>query len=388
MRNGAPFFIKGAAGFGYLKELRQAGANTIRVYDTTNLEKVLDEAALLDLAVVVDIPLDQYRPGFSYSDQYIRKINSKVAAVVDKYKDHPSLLYWNLGNEIKYPVYYETTRFVDLFNTLLRTIEEIDPNHPVSTTFAGTNRGRLNNIVLRSPGLDFLSFQTFGGLPRLADRLDDFFLLWEGPYVVSEWGINGPWEEEETSWGAPIEPTSTKKAEQLLQRASLPILSAPDCLGNFYFYWGNKHERTSTWFSTFTAAGERFQTLHALNKYWKENSTAYNGPELKYALLENEGSPSDIILPPGKQVEAEIFLKKMPAGTVDFTWTIRPEAWADDLEKQKAVEGVFLEQQPLFSSFTVPQKEGPYRLFYTVSDDKGNIAATNIPFYVLNPRDE
>jgi hypothetical protein len=34
-RNGQPFFIKGVAGFTNLKRLKEAGGNTIRVWDTT-----------------------------------------------------------------------------------------------------------------------------------------------------------------------------------------------------------------------------------------------------------------------------------------------------------------------------------------------------------------
>ena len=34
------------------------------------------------------------------------------------------------------------------------------------------------------------------------------------PYFISQYGYNGPWEQHKTSWGAPIEPTSSKKAEQ------------------------------------------------------------------------------------------------------------------------------------------------------------------------------
>lgn len=67
IRNGKPFYIKGgAAQAEYLEELKEAGGNTARIYDTTNLASTLDRAQELGLAVVVDIPL----PKFDRSPQF------------------------------------------------------------------------------------------------------------------------------------------------------------------------------------------------------------------------------------------------------------------------------------------------------------------------------
>lgn len=387
MRNGEPFYIKGAAGSGFLEELKTAGGNTFRVYDTVGLEPILDKALELDLAVVVDIPLDRYRKDFEYTRGYTEQMKNKIVQTVKRYKDHPALLYWNLGNEIKYPVYYERTSFFDHFNTLLDAVKATDPHHPVSTTFAGTNRGRINNVNIRSPQLDFLSFQTFGGLHELEDRLDDFLLLWNGPYVVSEWGINGPWETQYTSWKAPIEPTSTKKAEQVLERSGFDVLHNKNSLGNIFFYWGNKHERTSSWFSTFSETGEKYETFYSLRKYWGSDSLDYEGPRLRYALLENTGAPGDIILSPGQKVQAKVLFEQKPRGNASFHWEVKKEAWADEMEKPEPIEQQFTELKSSNAIFRTPLEEGPYRLFYSISDERGNIATTNIPFYILDPED-
>ena len=47
-RNGEPFFVKGASGFTNLKQLRAAGGNTIRVWDTSHLGSILDSAQAKD----------------------------------------------------------------------------------------------------------------------------------------------------------------------------------------------------------------------------------------------------------------------------------------------------------------------------------------------------
>src|SRR5712664_3900035 len=54
-RNGRPFFIKGGSGFTQLATLHESGGNTIRVWDTTNLGRILDDAAANQLAVIVGL---------------------------------------------------------------------------------------------------------------------------------------------------------------------------------------------------------------------------------------------------------------------------------------------------------------------------------------------
>src|ERR1700760_909971 len=52
-RNGRPFFIKGGSGFTQLSALHESGGNTIRVWDTADLGRILDEAEANKLAVIV-----------------------------------------------------------------------------------------------------------------------------------------------------------------------------------------------------------------------------------------------------------------------------------------------------------------------------------------------
>ena len=45
LRNGEPFLIRGGSGYTHLATLAASGGNTIRVWDTTNLRQILDDAA-------------------------------------------------------------------------------------------------------------------------------------------------------------------------------------------------------------------------------------------------------------------------------------------------------------------------------------------------------
>jgi hypothetical protein len=75
--------------------------------------------------------------------------------------------------------------------------------------------------------------------------------------VITEFGPPGPWEVRKTSWGAPVEPTSTEKAKIYLRNHSGAIAAeSAQCLGSYAFLWGHKQEATATWFGMFLPSGE------------------------------------------------------------------------------------------------------------------------------------
>ena len=383
IRNGEPFYIKGGGGNGYLEELKLAGGNTIRIYDTINLKQTLDKANALGLAVMVDIPLPQHENDFNELDFDI--VKKKIKNLVFQHKDHPALLYWNLGNELLLPNFYESTNFFTNFNSLIDVIKETDLNHPVSTALIGGNRRMLVSIALKSPDLDLISINSFGSLSNLHKRLESISLIWKGPYVISEWGVNGPWEEDKTIWAAPIEDTSTKKAEIIRERHNAQAMQDNYCLGSIYFFWGNKQEGTPTWFSTFSENGNKSQAYHELSRLWGHDTTKYNGPEINYALLNKEGAFKSLILSPGELANVEILFQTTNLNSLEFTWELRKEAWFDILERQPKINMTIINQSHNKLKFMTPENEGPYRVFFYVKDSLNNFATTNIPFYILNP---
>ncbi len=392
IRNGKPFFMNGAAAHeNYLEELKEAGANTARIYDTTNLTATLDKAAELGLAVVVDIPMPKFNnAAMYYTDEALfNQVKNNVERVVKMHKDHPALLYWNLGNELYYPYFYKRPQFFRRFNMLIDLIHNVDPNHPVSTVTIGANKLRVLSIRLKSPQLDFISFNAFGTLSQFATKLKPISPLWNGPHVITEWGVNGPWEAELTRWRAPLEETSTKKAEQITQRYRDYIVPLKDnnSLGSFVFYWGHKNEITPNWFSLFTADHKKTQPVFELMKIWREApDTVYPGPEIEYILLNKKGALENIILEAGSWAVLEILLPEKEQKNLKYHWEIRQESWYD-FHISNLVDGVDFNIDGENARFKAPLKEGPYRVFLFISNDTDYIATANIPFYVLSNED-
>ena len=415
-RNGKPFYIQGAGGDSHFKELAEIGGNTIRLYDTINLSEALNEAQRNNLAVIVDIPLPrfntQYNPYLAEENNRILKENLK--STIQKYKNHPAVLIWNLGNELQYPIVFPKNRiiqnfddliaiikvvsqrrsFINTFNDLIEMVHEEDPNHPVSTSVA-TDKfwKRLLNIHLYSPELDLIGYNIFAPPKKFISQLDKLSQLIEmKPFYISEWGIEGPWAQEKTAWGAPIETTSTNKEKQYRENHFILCNYYSESLGSVAFYWGQKQERTHTWFNIFDKEGRKSQVFYELQNLWKSkiDSTTFP-PKIKYMLLAKKGAMDNLVFNPNEITKAQLFFENAIDSTLKYNWEIYEEEWNYGGEgvahkMPNEILGCFEKIEDSVAIIRIPSVEGPYRVFVNVYDEQGNFATTNTPFYVLNSK--
>lgn len=391
-RHGMPFYIRGASGNSHLKELAGMGGNTIRIYNPKNIERILEEAAKYDLAVIVDIPIPVNRSNFNFyfNKDSVNILRSRVTDIIDKYKNYPALLMWNLGNEINIPIKIRKgdIKFIKAFNELIEIVHKNDPNHPVATSIYGKNQ--VLGIRLYFPKIDIVGINVFGDLRNLKETMSRY-LFWTGtfPYYISEWGNNGPWEEEETVWGAPIEQTSTKKGEQYRNRFGNFINSNSDCLGSLAFYWGYKFEKTTTWFSIFDKQGNKSQVYCELSDIWGKHPEYSDClPKIQYMLINNKGARDQLVFRPNEIEQAKVILERKCDFTYKYSWDIKMEGWTN--LSQNVNVGTGQDSLQVINSpevkFRTPLEEGPYRIFVYVYDNHGYFATTNTPFYVLSTK--
>ncbi|WP_224483746.1 hypothetical protein [Robertkochia aurantiaca] len=394
-KDGEPLYIKGAAGEATQMELlRDIGGNTIRFYDTLQLQSNLDSAMKHGLSVIVDIPLPRYNEKYNvYASERIKNdIYKEVEFLVLKYKDHPALLYWMLGNEVLYPDSYfnsSAEEFISFYNSLIDLIHEIDSDHPVSTAVSSVSKKRIIKIATHSSELDFLSINIFGNLKRMQKELDKIKLIWNGPYLISEWGDEGPWEVKTTKWGSPIEPTSEKKAERIAERYTEQIKQLGDrCMGNLVFYWGRKHERTHTWFSLFDEKGRKSQMVYHLNDLFEQRETVSGeAPKIGYMLIDGKGAEENMVLKPGALLNAAIYYEADDCDRIEISWEILPEAWDhvryDKEDKPDDLNHLITASYDNQAVIKTPDREGPYRLFCYVTHENGSFSSANTPFFVI-----
>ncbi|SIO50046.1 glycoside hydrolase family 2 TIM barrel-domain containing protein [Chitinophaga niabensis] len=390
-RNNRPYLIKGAAGFENLHRLQLSGGNTIRVWDTVNLKQVLDEAYANNIAVIAGLPMPVSGILSYYNDR--SKVTAQLNAfrsIVKKYSTHPALLMWCLGNEVDFPYKPRFNNFYKAYRNLLKMIHEEDPDHPVTTALINFERRCIFNLCMKVPDLDLISLNTFGSLYSLQKDLNQFSWFWNGPFLITEWGVKGPWEADLTAWRAPIEYNSTVKAEQYLRlyEHSMPVKD-PRFLGAFVFLWGHKQEVTHTWFNLFDVTGYTSETVNVMQYLWTGKWPAHKAPQIKDMMLDGKQAKDNIILNSKTEHTAEVFLQQIPDDTARIHWEILKEDWyarnwyEPNTKKPSGHDSLLLTLKGYKVLFRTPEKEGPYRIFATFSDARGYFASANIPFYVV-----
>lgn len=388
-RAGAPYHIKGASGFSELEVLKEAGGNTIRIWDTVGLSIILKQANENGIGVIVGLPIPESQYLSFYDDK--AKIDSQynsIKKIVNAHKKDPALLMWCVGNELVFPFRPKYSSFYKAFNDIVELIHQDDPDHPVTTTVLNFSKGDIFNIRMRTE-IDLLSFNVFGAIKHFKKDLKDFSWFWDGPYLITEWGIDGPWDGTRyTAWSAYIEPTSTKKAAQYKERYDQYIpVNDPGYLGSFIFFWGQKQETTHTWFSLFDEHGKKTESVAAAASIWTGKKGKDTFPKISYMLLNKKGAYDNIILKPNQPANAELLIEPGSLSPENVEWEIYPEDWykkgnVNNINRPAAVETKFSSTADLHVAFKTPAKEGPYRLFVTITNHEGNIATANTPFYI------
>jgi hypothetical protein len=390
IRNGKPFKLKGGGGYSHFSDLRNAGGNTMRTWDTTHLDRILDSARANGIAIIAGLPLPNSNDSKFYNDPaVVNARQERFQTLIRKYRSHPALLMWCLGNELDFPYKLTYKRFYESFNALTDMIHREDPDHPVTTTILNFNQKYIFNIRLRCD-IDVISFNVFNSLHAFRKDLTGFAWFWSGPYMLLEWGINGPWQGSDyTAWGAYIEDTSTKKAEIYKNRYRIEMpLEDPRYLGSCVFFWGHKQETTHTWFSIFDETGGASETLATMQYLWTGTTSKVRYPDVKYMLLNKKGAKDNIMLNPATTASAEVLMSSDIKDIKSIKWQVFREDWYRENNKNSTARLV-----PLITStgsassmkitFTSPREEGPYRIFATIYDHSGNFASCNTPFYIV-----
>jgi len=181
LRAGQPYFVKGAGGSVFPDRIAAYGGNSIRTWGSRNGLKVLDSAQKYGLTVLMGLDVSIERHGFNYDDTVVvRKQLDRLRDEILKYRNHPALLAWGIGNELN--LRYKNQKVWNAVNDIAKMIHELDPNHPVCTVFAGISKDLVTNIKERCPDLDFLSVNTYGDLAGLPQNIRN--TGWTGAYTV------------------------------------------------------------------------------------------------------------------------------------------------------------------------------------------------------------
>ena len=385
LRDGVSVSLKGAAGVTYLETLAQAGATAVRTYGDDQIA-ILDQAGALKLSVIQGLWMEHPRRGFDYADAaQVAQQTERLLAVVDRYKTHPALLVWGLGNEIETEV-ADPTPIWAAVEAMARKIKERDPHHPIMLTVAEIGEDKARKIKEMCPSIDILGVNTYGdAVPSLGDRLRA--QGWNKPVIIAELGPYGQWQVGRTSWNAPIEPTSTEKAEKLSDLYRTAEKSIPDLLGIFPFFWGDKQEQTATWHGMLLADGTRLGAVDSLTELWTGAPAPNRAPLVEKISIEGIAGGSEVRLKPGESRKTSIVATDPDEDPLRYVWTVSSEAanlgTGGDIEPIPPTQPDAVPREADNTiTLTAPTVPGAYRLFVTVMDGMNNGATANVPFLV------
>lgn len=380
--DGQPFFIKGVGGSGPKPLVKQVGGNAFRTWGDDDLPRQLDEAQSLGLKVVVGIWLEHERHGFSYSDDaFVQKQFERAKTQVLKYKDHPAVLMWGIGNEMEGYKSGDDPRIWKAVNDIAAMAKKEDPSHPTMTVVAELGGNKLAALREQVPAIDVVGINSYAGAASIGTRFRAGNV--NKPYVVTEFGPAGTWEVAKTDWDVAIEPTSTEKAATYKASYEKGILAEKDtlCLGSFAFTWGNKQETTGTWFGMLLPDGSRVGAVDAMQELWTGKPPADRAPTIQ-PLAVDANKPQK-----GATIHATLNAIDPEGKPLTAEWKLTEEvehlSVGGDVEAVPAdVPNAIVSGDLKGAVVKMPDHPGKYRLYVVVKDGANGAATANVPLFV------
>ncbi len=299
--NGSPYQIKGitygppqAAADGYLRDLKNMGVNTIRIWgvDDANTPGLLNRAAQQGIKVIVGHWLNQ---GADYVNDtaYMNSVLAEIVARVNTLKNHQGVLMWDVGNEViltmqdhglsAAEVEARRVGYAKFVNRVSQAIHAADPNHPVTSTDAYT--GAWPYYQAHSPDLDLLAVNSYGAIGGVYD--DWVAGGYPKPYILTEGGPAGEWEVPNDVNGVPTEPTDLQKREGYTDNWNQINAHPRVALGATEFHYGLENDFGGVWLNTFTG-GWRRHGFYSLSRAYSGQTPANTPPEITAMSVSNQ----------------------------------------------------------------------------------------------------
>lgn len=383
--DGSPYQVKGltwgpsvADADKYMPDLQSMGVNTIRTWGTDASSKPLfDSAAAHGIKVVAGFWLQpgggpgsggcvNYLTDTAYKNQMLEEFPKWV----DTYKDNPSVLMWNVGNESVLGLQNcyagdelekQRDAYTTFVNDVTKKIHAVDPNHPVTSTDAWT--GAWPYYKKNAPDLDLYAVNSYNAACEIKSD-------WEKggytkPYIVTETGPAGEWEVPDDANGAPEEPTDQAKAAGYTKAWDCVTGHQGVALGATMFHYGTEDDFGGVWFNLLPA-GQKRLAYYAVKKAYKGSTTGDNTPPVISEMAVDgdagkvpAGGPltlsTKVADPDGDALSYEVLASSM---YIDQNKALTPLAVTDQGAGRLKV--------------TAPDKPGVWKIYVKVTDGKGN----------------
>jgi len=256
----------------------------------------------------------------------------------------------------------------------------LDPNHPTMTVVAELGGDKVKQINALCPDVDIVGINSYAGGPSIAARYKAAGGV--KPFMLTEYGPPGVWEQKPNAWGAVPELSSTAKAAIYRATYEKSVAGQPLCLGSYAFTWGHKQEATATWFGLLLPDGNRLGATDALSKCWTGKPPARLCPVITGLSV---AGPDQV--GPGATVKATLAASDPQNEPVTVEWVLQADAVT--YHTGGGAEGALptypeaiVSSGKTAATVTMPIHKGGYRLYAYVRDAHGGAAVANVPLFV------
>lgn len=388
VRNGEPYFIRGAGGDASKQLLKDIGGNSFRTWDAANIGEKLDEAHRLGMTVTVGMWMGHESRGFDYnSSKQVNEQFERCRQFVLQYRDHPALLMWAIGNEMEGDKAGDNPAIWRAVNDIATMVKQADPNHPTMTVMMEIGGERVKCVQKYCPSIDVVGINSYGGATSVPRRYKAAGGI--KPYVITEFGPPGVWETRDKKFGAPVELTSTQKAEHYRDAWKKGIESERErlCLGGYAFSWGSKQESTATWYGMILSNGNRTQAVDVLREIWTEKAAENVCPRIDQLRVVSAAGAE---VEPGGAVIASLSALSVSAEKLTVRWELHRdsgnletggEAQPPTIQYPDAI----VKSDEKSCELKMPRSGGVYRLYAFVEDSHRGAAVANVLLKVNGP---
>lgn len=390
---GKPFEIKGAT-FGYdqdvenyqkyFDDLKFLGVNTIRLWATNeNTGKLLDAAHANDIKLMMGIWMRHGRPGMEDDDSFnyledksgMEDMYNYAISTVEKYKDHPAVLTWAVGNEVYLNMATDAEKeaYSLFLQRVCENIKKTDPNHPITSVEAWTFG--LEWWQKYVPDIDIYGLNSYGPAANyLSAELEKREI--DKPYIITEFGVTGEWDIKAEKNGIKVAPTDKEKYDAIAHGYHNWINNKPDCLGVYVFHYADGNSFVSPWLLThhrgmfrpqYWAIREAFTSAKPINKV----------PEIKTFMLPDVETNSGEWIP----VTLEVSDAENDSLIIDFHYNQRTGS-----RKRRDQINTLALRGNRSDGFEIqlPKEHGAIKVYVNVQDTYNNVGIASTSIIVID----
>ena len=397
LSNGEPFYIKGIAynpGHDWrdgnyslsrtlickdFEEIKKSGANCIRIYKfEKKQEKILEEATKQKLKV---IPGFWFDPTIDYLKDSDKKneLTKNTLKVIENYKNNPAILAWSLGNETwgllkkhyaKPYLFSVRAAYTEMIEKIAEEIHKIDTIHPVMTCIEHDEsqiNSEIQNLKNYAPALDIIGINSY--YKNQISKLDSIFTSIDStrPYLVSEFGPSGYWNNHYNNYSVDIEQEENEKEKMiwyLYQWDKYIVCNSKNNIGGIAYCWQDRMEGSLTWFGITDFNRRKKAVYFSLLKMWNKKDET----DLLFSHLELKEN-----YPVKGEMEFICHFTNEKKKSVEIEWKLCTADFEEILHVERTSNSLQIE---------APKKKGKYRIYSYIKYDDNKVSTASLGFVI------